>query len=373
MHIKNTSKIKILFIIWSYTYGGGAEALLTTIVNHLNPEKYDISIIEYEHSDHKVEPTNGNIHILPPIERIETSDHQKKGYQAYHTPEVLTERYIKGNYDLYISFNYQIPTFLLPAETKNIAWIHGNVYDLALAEHRRERKLQDKAFHKVTKIVAISDMTERSLIELFPDHKEKIVKIYNGIDIEKIKLLSEEKTTVTMQQPNILFIGRLEHGKRPERLLNVLRLLHQNGRTVHLYYIGDGILRESLEKEASRLEVREYVHFTGYVQQPFPYIVQSNVVSLLSDSEGFSMSLLEAVALGVPFVATKVGGAEILSNRGRCGKIIETDEEAASAVIGLLDADQNEIKKECRKSIERFRLDTYIARIEELFDLVLDL
>ena len=75
-------KKKILFIIWSYTYGGGAEALLTSIVNHLNPEKYDISIIEYEHADYKVEPVNENIHILPPIEAVETPDRQKKGYQV---------------------------------------------------------------------------------------------------------------------------------------------------------------------------------------------------------------------------------------------------------------------------------------------------
>ena len=42
-------KKKILFIIWSYTFGGGAESLLTSIVNHLNPEKYEISVIEYHH------------------------------------------------------------------------------------------------------------------------------------------------------------------------------------------------------------------------------------------------------------------------------------------------------------------------------------
>ena len=66
MYIEEPHKRKILFIIWSYTYGGGAESLLTMIVNHLNPEKYDISIIEYEHSDVKTEPVNYNINILKP-------------------------------------------------------------------------------------------------------------------------------------------------------------------------------------------------------------------------------------------------------------------------------------------------------------------
>ena len=187
MYIEEPHKRKILFIIWSYTYGGGAESLLTMIVNHLNPEKYDISIIEYEHSDVKTEPVNDNIHILKPIEKVETPDCQKKGFQVYHTPEILIDRYIKGDYDLYVSFNYQIPTFLLPAETRNIAWIHGDVYDLASENAQRERKLQDTAFGKVEKIVAINDFTADSLIELFPNHRDKVVKIYNGIDINRVR------------------------------------------------------------------------------------------------------------------------------------------------------------------------------------------
>ncbi len=44
-------KKKILFIIWSFSYGGGAEALLTMIVNHLDPQKYEIGILEYYHAE----------------------------------------------------------------------------------------------------------------------------------------------------------------------------------------------------------------------------------------------------------------------------------------------------------------------------------
>ena len=57
-------KKKILFIIWSFTFGGGAESLLTSIVNHLNPEKYEISIIEYYNAGVKEEQVNRNIHVL---------------------------------------------------------------------------------------------------------------------------------------------------------------------------------------------------------------------------------------------------------------------------------------------------------------------
>ena len=69
---------KILFIIWSYSLGGGAEALLTTIVNHLNPQKYQIGILEFYHSSTKKEPANSNIKIYEPITFEGDKEYQKK-------------------------------------------------------------------------------------------------------------------------------------------------------------------------------------------------------------------------------------------------------------------------------------------------------
>ena len=65
--------------------------------------------------------------------------------------------------------------------------IHGDVYDLAKADKTEERALQEEAFHKVDKIVSISDITTQSLLDLFPNHKDKIEIIYNGIDVEETR------------------------------------------------------------------------------------------------------------------------------------------------------------------------------------------
>lgn len=360
-------KIKILFIIWSYTYGGGAEALLTMIVNNLNPYKYDISIIEYEHSDIKVEPTNKNIHILPYIQAIPTLDNQKKGYQVYHTPELLINKYIKKDYDLYVSFNYQIPTFLLPANTKNIAWIHGDVYDLK--DMPRERLLQDKAFERVQKIIAISDNTKESLMDLFPNHTDKMECIYNGIDIESVRKRAAEKSNVKLERNSMLFVGRLDENKQPQRLINILKNI-RNEKETKLYYLGKGSLEKELKEIVQQEGLQQEVEFLGYYTNPMPIIKQAGAVFLLSKSEGFSIALLESIALGVPFIATDVGGARLLSNGEKCGKIVNTDEEAVQAFHDLMRADRQEIMKECQESIKRFSLESYISKIECLFDSV---
>lgn len=363
---------KILFIIWSYTYGGGAEALLTSIVNHLNPEKYDISIIEYEHANYKVESVNDNIHILPPIEAIPTPDNQKKGYQVYHTPEILIEKYIKGDYDLYVSFNYQIPTFLLPYGTKNIAWIHTDVYDLESEETKREWRLQDEAFDKVRKIVAITDRTLQSLYDLFPRHREKCIKLYNGVDIENIKLKSREKINLEIRKPSIIFLGRMDANKNPERLLDIFSIIHQKRPDVHLYYVGDGERRDLLISRIHEFELEENVHLLGYQQNPFPILKQADVLGMFSNAEGFNLCMLEALVLGVPIVATDVGTAKLLTNNGKCGQITETNEESARAIIKFINADKDQTRMECQKFVQRFELKAYIERIEELFDSVID-
>lgn len=364
-------KKKILFIIWSYTYGGGAEALLTTIVNHLNPNKYDISIIEYQHADIKKEPVNSNIHVLPYIQAVETPERYSKGYQLQNMPEILIDTYIKKDYDLYVSFNYQIPTFLLPRGTKNIAWIHSDVYDLAEEGMLRKRKKQDIAFDKVRKIVAISNFTEKSIKDLFPNHANKVMKIYNGVDTDRVRKLSLEDTDINLEGYSILFVGRLEERKNPVRLVNVLKLVHEKGIKAHLYFMGKGTEEEDIIAEADKLKLSSFVHLIGYQQNPFPIIRQCDVVCLLSKTEGFSMCLLESVALDKPFVATGIGGAEELANNQRCGRIIETDMEAAEAICEFLNKEKEEIKIECQESIKQFGLEHYIEQIEDLFDTVI--
>lgn len=364
-------KKKVLFIIYSYTCGGGSEALLTMIANHLNPEKYDVSIIEYYHSDVKTEPVNENIHVLPPIERVETADHQKKGYQVYHTPEIMINKYIKGDYDLYVSFNYQIPTFLLPRGTKNIAWIHGDVYKLGGEDMAREWRLQDEAFDKVKKIVAISDRTYQSLYDLFPRHREKILKIYNGFDLESKRIASGRETDIELKKPSVVVVGRLDGIKNPERMMEVFSLVHPKRKDAHLYYIGEGERRELLNEMIQTYGLEESVHLLGWQGEPLPIVKQADVLAHFSLREGFGLGMAEAVALGVPIVAPDIGVAKALTNNGACGKIVDTNEEAADAILELFKADKEEMQRNCLESIRQFALEPYIARIEELFDSVI--
>ncbi len=359
---------RVFFIINCFSLGGGAEALLTQIVNHLNPEKYEIGIMEISHYDVKREPVNGSIKIYPYYVKADDPERNSKMYSVYHEWDKVIRKHIPQDYDLYVSFNYLKPSFLLPPGKKCIAWIHGDVYDLAQPDKREERALQEEAFHKAGRIVAISDVTAQSLLDLFPGHKDKMRVIYNGIDIERVRQRAGEDTEVRLQHPALLSVGRLDANKNPLRLLDIFEEVRRKNQNVHLYYLGFGSLEGEVRKAAREKGIGDYVHLLGYHDNPFPIIRQCDVSCMFSLSEGFPMALLESVALDKPFVSSVIGGARILANKGRCGRVTETNGEAVDAIEELIDADKSRTARECRESILRFGLDEYIRQIEELFD-----
>lgn len=212
---------KIFFIIASFSKGGGAESLLTTIVNNLNIDKYEIGIMEIVHDVIKEEPINKNIKIFPYYVKADDPERKKKMYYIYHEWDKVIKDYIPQDYDLYVSFNYLRSSFLLPPGKKNIAWIHGGIPSLAREDRREEWMLQNIAFYKASRIISISDITNQALNELFPAHKDKIRVLYNGIDIERVRSKSKEQTTVQLNHPALLSIGRLDENKNPIRLLEI--------------------------------------------------------------------------------------------------------------------------------------------------------
>lgn len=363
---------KIFFIINCFSAGGGAESLLTQIVNHLDSQKYKIGIMEIIHDSIKTEPVNSNIKIYPYYVKADDSHRKSRMYYVYHEWDKVIQEYVPQDYDLYVSFNYLKPTFLLPKGKPGISWIHSDVYNLAQPELAEEKELQNVAFQKVNRIVAISDITMNSLLDLFPEHKDKMQLLCNGIDMEKVREKAKEHIEIQLKHPALLSVGRLDKRKNPLRMLEVFEKVYRRNDKVHLYYLGYGDLEKDVIRIAAEKGIDKNVHLLGYYDNPFPVMAQCDVSCMFSLSEGFPMALLESVALDKPFVSSVIGGSGILANNQRCGKTVKTDDEAAGAILEFLQTDREKITKECRESIKRFELKEYIYQIETLFDEVME-
>lgn len=359
----------ILFIIYTYSLGGGAEKALTSIVNHLDAQKYNIDIIEYAQYGFKTERPAPNIHLLDPIVSMQHDGRIKrlwKNIQAFSVPYFL--KHYRKHYDLEVSFNYQIPSFLLSGKVPAVSWIHGDINDLKRRPYFRW--LQRKAFRRVNQIVAVSENTRSSIISIYPEFADKTRVIYNGFDLERIRRLSRKEIKITVQKPAIAFVGRLDKNKNPMALLNVVEQLRDKGKIVSLYYLGEGMLRDSLQARINERHLEHQVFLLGYQANPYPIVSQCKAVCMMSNSEGFPTVFAEGMALGVPFISTPVGGVSELSGGGRCGAIVQNADECVEAFERVLFDEElhRRMSEACLRHIENFSLQTQIREIEQLID-----
>ncbi|MCP5080598.1 MAG: glycosyltransferase family 4 protein [Alphaproteobacteria bacterium] len=131
----------------------------------------------------------------------------------------------------------------------------------------------------------------------------------------------------------LLFVGRLAAVKGVPLLLEALRQIKTDQPEVHLTLIGDGPERMGLEKEAARLGLSDTVTFAGYQSQDdvAAALSSSDIFVLPSFAEGVPVVLMEAMATGLPVIATAVGGVGELVRDGESGLILPPGDVAALA------------------------------------------
>lgn len=364
---------KILFVIYTYSLGGGAERILSDIVNNLNAEKYDITILPYADYHVKTEPTVATVKILPGIVDMKKENKLSRYIKfvlVHMFPEILRKKYINGKYDVEISFNFQIPSFLVKetSKVKAIEWNHGDIYELQ--NKRFQKLLQKRSYARATKIIAISQNTEKSIKDLFPQYSSKMKLLYNGINISRILEMAEESVPIKLVDPAIVFLGRLEENKNPIALLEVIKELKNRKKLVNLYYLGQGELEKKIKEKANEWGIEDRIFMIGYQQNPYPIIKQSRAVCMLSKSEGFPTVFTEGMVLGKPFITSNVGGALELSNTGKCGVIVNGVLDCSEAIENIvLDKERNvTMGKECQEYIKNFSMKKQIKEIEKLLD-----
>lgn len=140
----------------------------------------------------------------------------------------------------------------------------------------------------------------------------------------------------------ISWAGRLAPEKGLGTLLRAVTLLLATGRDVQLTLLGDGPERPRLEAQAHILGITEAIHWEGYVGERGKYLArlqESDLFVLPSLSEGVPKVLLEAIACGVPVIASAVGGIPALLGDGRLGRLVRPNDEIelATAIRSLLD------------------------------------
>jgi len=212
--------------------------------------------------------------------------------------------------------------------------------------------------------------------------ERKIEVIHNGIEVPHPRAGSADSGALRKEfgipegTPVCACIGRLVSGKGMEFYLQAARILADRGRNVRFLMIGAHSAERNYSSEievlASELKLHGEVIFTGQRQDVAQILREVDIVVHPSLTEGLSNVILEAMAAGIPVVATRVGGNPELVEDGRTGFLVpvENADEIAGAIGRLLDQPDMARAFGARarqRVIDEFGMDKMLSRTETLY------
>lgn len=219
------------------------------------------------------------------------------------------------------------------------------------------------ARHFVDLYVAISAKCHDLILNVIGAERSKVKLIYNGIRIEKFQ---DRKRVINTAVNSIITVGRLDVQKDHETMLKafalLLKMLEKDNITLPVLNItGAGPLQEKLSKLSEILSIAEYVRFLG-VREDIPSFLYENDIWLMTSRwEGLSIALLEAMASGIPVIATDVGSNPELIDNGLNGILVpkESPEKTAHALYQLITDkfSRERFSEESRKKVAEFSIE----------------
>ena len=196
--------------------------------------------------------------------------------------------------------------------------------------------IEQEAFSNVKHTIAVSQRTKQYLIHSYQADPNCISAIYNGIDVSTFEQLATRDYQNT--DGYILFLGRLTGQKAPDVFLQAAKLVLSERDDVRFLIAGDGDLLHKLRLQSRRMKIHNRVEFAGNVlgEKLLECYKNALLFVLPARSEPFGITVLEAMASGIPtIISSTTGAGEIVENV----YVVEPNQpkELAMAIIKLLD------------------------------------
>jgi len=224
--------------------------------------------------------------------------------------------------------------------------------------------------------VTVSDFNREFILSTMPGvDPEKVIRLYNGVDLERLSQRSNEPTSI----PHIISVGRLVPKKGFDTLLRALRLCKDRGLELRTTVVGDGVELERLSNLTRELGLERDVTFTGALSHDdtIERMSRSSLVALAcardddGNTDALPTVLLEALALGLPIVSTRIAGIpEIVGDAfGRLCEPGDIDGFARALQSTCRDLDKGrDVAREARRHCEsRFSLHTNAGKLLQRF------
>lgn len=255
--------------------------------------------------------------------------------------------------------------------------IHGE-HGIDLLDKWR-RILAYKIFIYITdQILTVSDDLRNRFVKQYGLPSHKVKTIINGVNMQKFnpdiqaRLKTRQNLGLSDQDIVIGTVGRLSFEKDYETLLRAVAMVILRIPNVRLLIIGDGDLRSALVTLSKQLGIKNYVQFLG-VRNDVPYLLNAmDIFALTSICEGMPNTILEAMCVKLPVVATNVGGMPEVVIDGRTGFLVQAKQpqEIAEALIKIITFPKllNQIREAGYQRVKTyFSLERMVQKYEETY------
>ena len=211
-----------------------------------------------------------------------------------------------------------------------------------LVSHPRKRRAFHHGIEEVDRLIAVSEGVRRTYCRIgVPE--ERLTTVPNGVAPIPDRIgrdAARAALGLDPRQPVVLTVGRLTHMKGQWHLVDAVPGLLDRFPDLAVVLVGQGPLREALEKRAAGLGVGGAVRFAGHRTDARRLLAAADVFVLPSRHEGMPLVVLEAMEAGLPVVGTRVTGTEEVVEDGVTGALVRPGDPAAlGAALGRLLAD----------------------------------
>ncbi len=311
-------KKRLTILLDAFTMGG-AEHMVYELAKHIDVDQFDISIVCYMsrkgtllekqvESQFSVTYLNQDGRIVP-----------KTIFRILHAIRKTKPDVVHAH---------------LGGAAFGAIWSILSCCPLVITVHARPEKAFTSKIEKLvraalglqkTKLVAVSAENKELVKAYFGVNKEKCACVNNGIDVQQFFRQEHDGFT-------LINVARQDKNKNQAALIRCFAKLHEKDANTKLLLLGDGDQHDILKKLAEELGVAQAVTFTGNVSNTEDYYAVSDLYVQCSFREAMPLSVLEAMAAGLPIVSTDVGGLrDVVQDNGKL--VPAGDEDAMLAAI----------------------------------------
>lgn len=238
----------------------------------------------------------------------------------------------------------------------------------------RKKNIKSIAYFFAAKNISRILIVSESIMNEYIYGKNLLYKtrvVGNPFDLSKIRALADQD--INKRKYDILFCGRLISLKNPFLFVQIIAALKERIPDIKAAMVGDGDLKEEVNKKIRQLNLENTITLYGFLSNPYGIMKNSRLICIPSQWEGFGLVSLEAMAFGVPVVASPVGGLVNIVDDS-CGALCSDYQDFVDVIYSLLTSSQ-EYKKKSKGALERaYKMDNvkgYSGRIVKIYgDLV---